>query len=40
MILDYKDTIRGETTRAIFHYADANNKYMHDYDEAKVSIYI
>ena len=34
MILDYNDAIKGGgITRAICHYAEANNKYMHDYDE-------
>ena len=33
MILDHNDAIKGGITRAICHYAEANNKYMHDYDE-------
>ena len=32
MIFDYENDIRGEITRAISHYGEANNKYMHDYD--------
>ena len=32
--------IRVGITRVIRHYAEANNKYMCDYDETKESIYI
>ena len=40
MILDYENVIRGRIPRAICQYGEANNKYMHDYDETKGSIYI
>ena len=31
MILDYKNGYRGGITRAICHYAEANNKYLLEY---------
>ena len=34
MILDHKNGIWKGTTRAIQHYAEANNKHMHAYDES------
>ena len=39
-MLDYKHAIRGVVAGATFHYGEANNKYMHDYNETKESIYI
>ena len=39
-MLDYKNAIRGVVAGATFHYGEANNKYMHDYNETKESIYI
>ena len=35
MILNSKNCISGGITRPICHYAEAKNKYMHDYDEKK-----
>ena len=40
MLLDYENGIKGEIARAICHYVEANNKYMHDHDETKGKIYI
>lgn len=37
MILDCENDIRVEIIRAICHYGEANNKYMHYYDETKES---
>ena len=37
MILDYENGIRVEIIRAICHYGEANNKYMHYYDKTKES---
>ena len=37
MILDYENGIRVEIIRAICHYDEANNKYMHYYDKTKES---
>ena len=35
MILDYENGIWGGITKAISHYAEANNKYMHGCDKTK-----
>ena len=35
MILHYENAIKGWITRAIYHYGEANKKYMHFYDETK-----
>ena len=40
MVLDYGNGIRGGITRAIYHYDEADNKYLHDYDETKENTYI
>ena len=37
MILEYKISVGGGITRAIFHYGEANNKYIHGYVETKES---
>ena len=34
-ILFYEKGVRGRITRLIFHYAEANNKYMYDNDKTK-----
>ena len=39
MILDYTNSIIGGITRAIHHYAEADNKYVYNYDEKKESSY-
>ena len=39
MILDYENAIREKITRNIWNYAEANHKYMYDYDETKESTY-
>lgn len=36
-LLDYESAIRGGIIRAIWHYVEANNKYMNEYDETKES---
>ena len=35
MTLHYEIGIREEITRAIFHYAEANNKYTYSYDKTR-----
>ena len=35
MIFKCKNTTRGSVARSICHYAEANNGYLHDYDETK-----
>ena len=35
MILDYNNGIRGRITRAIWHYLEANDKYMFNYNEKR-----
>lgn len=39
MILGYTNSIIGGITRAIHHYAEADNKYVYNYDEKKESSY-
>ena len=36
-LFDYENIIRGGIARSIYYFAEANNKYMDDYDESKVS---
>ena len=40
MLLDYEIGVRGEITRVLRHYAEANNKYIPDYDKSKESTYV
>ena len=40
MLLMIEKGIRGEICRAIHRYEKANNKYMKDYDNNKVSSYL
>lgn len=40
MILDYENSIRRVMTRAIFHFVEAINEYMYDYDESNKSSHI
>ena len=40
MILDYENSIRRVMTTAIFHFVEAINEYMHDYDESNKSSHI
>ena len=40
MILKWQNTNRVRIARAICHYAEANIKHLHDFDETKESTYI
>ena len=39
MMLNYENGNRGGITRAIYHYVEANNKYICNYDETKENTY-